>query len=115
MQVADNNINKQQKFYSLRKRYSKIRRFEQKSFSLAITDEGHLLKTSNMFVSFRYSEQSFCCLLTLLKLLRFKAVTDDSARSGRRDTVRGVIVDQTHSEQELYIAVFCGMCGSTSS
>jgi hypothetical protein len=32
--VADNSINKQQKFYSPPKRYNKIRRFEQRPFAV---------------------------------------------------------------------------------
>ena len=57
VKVADNNINKQQKLYSLPKRYKQIRRFKQRPFvgkgHTLIPDGGSLLETSNLFVSFR--------------------------------------------------------------
>ncbi len=53
--VADNSIKKQQKFYSIPKRYKQIRRFEQRPFvgATLIPDEGPLLETWNLFLSLR--------------------------------------------------------------
>ena len=50
---ADNNIRREQRFYSLPKRYKQIRRFEQRPFVTLIPDEWPLLETSNLFLSLR--------------------------------------------------------------
>jgi hypothetical protein len=48
------NETQQLKFYSLPKRYNKIQSFEQRPTKGLNSDEGPLLETSNLFVSFRY-------------------------------------------------------------
>jgi hypothetical protein len=54
VKVAENSINKGQKFYSLPKGYKQIRRSGRFIW---------VIKMSNLFVSFRHREWNFCCLL----------------------------------------------------